>query len=111
MNEEILVKFAEYAKEIQNYIYDNKKKKWFNIDNVPLEFCYLSWEVAEAFDAWRKNKDDLGEEISDVVIYCFGLASILWIDLWNEISSKMKKNLNRNYIKTDHWLEKIKDVL
>jgi NTP pyrophosphatase (non-canonical NTP hydrolase) len=35
----------------------------------PLEFCLLQGEVAEAFDAWRKGLESLGEELADVMIY------------------------------------------
>jgi hypothetical protein len=37
----------------QNLAWENKVAKGFNTTDVPLEFCLLQGEVAEAFDAWR----------------------------------------------------------
>ena len=37
--------------------------------DVNKEFCLTYGEIAEAYDAWRKKKDDLGEELADVTIY------------------------------------------
>ncbi|MFC1612769.1 MazG nucleotide pyrophosphohydrolase domain-containing protein [Patescibacteria group bacterium] len=89
--------FSKLVSQIQNEIFANKKKKGFNITNVPLEFCLVSGELAEAFDAWKKKKDDLGEELADVFIYLLGLSSILKIDLGKEILNKLEKNEKREY--------------
>lgn len=89
--------FQRSCKKIQQSIFANKKFKGFNITNVPLEFCLIEGELAETFDAWRKRKDDLNEEIADVAIYLFGLASILKIDLGKEIIKKIEKNKKREY--------------
>ena len=48
--------------EAQRRAWANKPDKGFNTDNVPLEFCLRSREVAEAFDAWRKDQANLGED-------------------------------------------------
>ena len=44
--------------ELQKDIWQNKINKGFNITNVDKEFCLLYGEVAEAYEAYRKNKDD-----------------------------------------------------
>lgn len=85
------------TKEIQKSILENKIAKGFNVTDIPLEFAYLYSEVGEAFEAWRKKKDDLGEELADVAIYLLGLAEILGIDLGQEIIHKMEKNTKRVY--------------
>lgn len=77
--------------EVQKIILANKIAKGFNVTDIPLEFAYLYSEVGEAFEAWRKKKDDLGEELADVTIYLLGLAQILGIDLEEEITHKMEK--------------------
>ena len=41
---------------------ENKVAKEFNTTDVPLEFCLLQGKIAEAFDAWRKDREDIGEE-------------------------------------------------
>jgi hypothetical protein len=48
----------------QKLVWENKVAKGFNTTDVPLEFCLLQGEVAEAFDAWRKDREDLGEELA-----------------------------------------------
>ncbi len=35
--------------------------KGLNMTDVPLEFCLLQGEIAEAFDAWRKGREDVGK--------------------------------------------------
>jgi len=53
--------------------------------------------VAEAFDAWRKGREDVGEELADVAIYLLGLAEMTGVDLQGEIEAKMAKNALRGY--------------
>ena len=96
-------------KEIQKQIYQNKIDKGFNVTDVNREFCLLYGEVAEAFEAYRKKKDDLGEELADVAIYLMGLSEILDIDLEDEIIKKVKKNKNRVYKKVDGVTTRVSD--
>jgi NTP pyrophosphatase (non-canonical NTP hydrolase) len=51
--------------------------------------------MAEAFDAWRKSREDLGEELADVAIYLLSLAEMTGVDLQDEIEAKMAKNAAR----------------
>jgi NTP pyrophosphatase (non-canonical NTP hydrolase) len=81
----------------QKLAWENKVAKGFNTTDVPLEFCLLHGEVAEAFDAWRKDREDAGEELADVAIYLLGLAEMTGIDLQDEIEAKMTKNAARVY--------------
>lgn len=52
--------------------------------------------MAEAYEAYRK-KNDLGEELADVVIYLLGISEILGIDLEKEILYKINNNVHREY--------------
>ena len=83
--------------KIQKEIYQNKVDKGFNITDVNKEFCLTYGEVSEAYEAWRKKKNDLGEELADVAIYLLGLSEILKIDLEDEILKKVYKNEKREY--------------
>ena len=78
-------------KQVQKGVYQNKLDKGFNVTDINKEFCLTYGELAEAYEAWRKSKDDVGEEIADVVIYLLGLSEILNIDLENEILKKINK--------------------
>ena len=84
-------------KEIQKEILQNKINKGFNITDINKEFCLLYGEVSEAYDAYRKNKDDLGEELADIAIYLLGISEILGKDLEKEIINKNEINKNRKY--------------
>lgn len=83
--------------EMQKKVYQNKLNKGFNVTDVPKEFCFLYGEVAEAYDAYLKGKDDLGEELADIAIYLLGLSEILGFDLKEQIEHKMDKNSKRIY--------------
>ena len=81
----------------QKRAWANKVARGFNTTDVPLEFCLLQGEIAEAFDAWRKGRGDVGEELADVAIYLLSLAEMTGIDLQDEIEAKMAKNAARVY--------------
>jgi hypothetical protein len=81
----------------QKRAWQNKVAKGFNTTDIPLEFCLLQGEMAEAFDAWRKGRAYLGEELAGVAIYLLGLAEMTGIDLQDEIEAKMAKNAVRLY--------------
>lgn len=83
--------------KIQKEIYQNKVDKGFNVTDINKEFCLTYGEVSEAYEAWRKKKDDLGEELADIAIYLLGLSEILKIDLEDEILKKVYKNSKRKY--------------
>ena len=88
-------------KQIQKEVWQNKLNKGFNTTNVEKEFCLLYGEVAEAFDAYRKKKDDLNEELADIAIYLMGLSEMLGFDLEDEIMKKVSKNEKRVYKNVD----------
>ena len=96
-------------KQIQKDVYQNKLNKGFNVTDVNKEFCLTYGEVAEAYEAWRKKKDDLGEEIADVLIYLLGLSESLNIDLETELLKKIEKNKHREYKVIDGVNTRVKE--
>ena len=84
-------------KQLQKDVYQNKINHGFNVTDINMEFCLTYGELGEAYMAWLKGKDDLGEEFADVVIYLMGLSEILGIDLETEIINKINKNAKRVY--------------
>ena len=96
-------------KEMQKEIWQNKINKGFNTTDVNKEFCLLYGEVSEAYEAWKKKKDDLGEELADIAIYLMGLSEMLGFDLEDEIINKVKKNEKRDYKKIYGVNVRIKD--
>ena len=81
----------------QDRTWANKLDKRFNVTDVPLEFCLLSGEVAEAFDAWRKGLPALGDELADAAIFLLGLAEMVHVDLQEAVEAKLAANEAREY--------------
>lgn len=96
-------------KEMQKEILQNKINKGFNTTDINKEFCLLYGEVSEAYDAYRKNKDDLGEELADIAIYLLGISEILGKNLEEEIINKIEINKNRKYKRVNGTMIKIED--
>ena len=96
-------------KKIQKDVWKNKLNKGFNTTDVNKEFCLLYGEVAEAYDAWKKRKDDLNEELADVAIYLMGLSEMLGYDFADEIEKKVFKNEKRVYKNIDGVNVRISD--
>lgn len=84
-------------KQLQEEILENKRRHGFNTTDIPKEFCYLYGEVAEAYDAYYKQKDSLPEELADAAIFLLGISEILGVDLYEEIVKKMEVNSHRKY--------------
>lgn len=53
--------------------------------------------MAEAYEAYRKKKNDFSEELADVAIYLLGISEILGVDLEKGILHKINKNIHREY--------------
>ena len=96
-------------KEIQKQIYQNKLDKNFNVTDISKEFVLAYGEMAEAYEAYRKKKDSVGEEIADVMIYLLGLCEILGIDSEKELLRKIDINKKRVYKRIDGVLTKIEN--
>lgn len=96
-------------KQFQKDVYQNKLDHGFNVTDVPLEFCLLYEEVGEAFEAWKKKRDSVGEELADVAIYLMGIAEILGVDLEDEIRRKMEINRKRKYGVVDGVYQRISE--
>ena len=88
-------------KKIQKEVWENKVNKGFKTTNAEKEFCLLYGEVAEAYEAYKKKKNDLNEELADIAIYLLGLSEMLGFDLEEEIVKKVEKNKKRVYKKID----------
>ena len=96
-------------KKIQKDVWQNKLNKGFNTTDVNKEFCLLYGEVSEAYDAWKKKKDDLNEELADIAIYLMGLSEMLGFELADEIEKKVSKNEKRVYKNIDGVNVRISD--
>jgi NTP pyrophosphatase (non-canonical NTP hydrolase) len=83
----------------QKQAWANKLTKGFNTTNVEREFNYTYAELAEAYEAYRKDTGHIGEELADTLIFVLSLAEMLHIDLETAVTSKMAINEQRTYKK------------
>lgn len=97
-------------KKLQKEIFENKKAKGFNIEDINFEFNLIYGEVNEAFQAYRKKSPDLGEELADIAIYLLGLSEILKVDLEKEILKKVQKNKKREYQRINGVVTRTKNI-
>lgn len=84
----------------QQRIWQNKVNHHFNLTDTSIDFKLLQGEVEELREALGdiQNKEHISEELSDVVIFCYGLAEMCHIDLDTAIENKMLINESREYI-------------
>lgn len=85
--------------DAQGRAWANKVAKGFNTTDVPMEFCLLLEEVAEAFSAWRKDEPGYGGELADAAIFLLGLAEMTDVDLGTEVAAKLAANEARAYVR------------
>jgi NTP pyrophosphatase (non-canonical NTP hydrolase) len=95
--------------DLQKRAWQTKVKQGFNTTNVDREFNYTYAELAEAYDAHRKQKGTVGEELADTAIFLMGLSEMLGVNLEAEILAKMKTNETRKYAKEHGHHIKIKE--
>ena len=84
-------------KDIQQQIWQNKLDKGFDTTNVEKEFNLTFAELAEAYEAYRKQQSDVGEELADVLIFLLSLSKMLDVDLEQALQAKVAKNKERIY--------------
>lgn len=74
-----------------------KEHGWWNGDiTIPGRLCLIHSEVSEALEAYR-NRQDLSEELADIVIRVFDLAESEKIDIEKAIMEKHKINEKRSW--------------
>lgn len=93
-------------REMQKQVWDNKIKHGFDTTNVDREFCLLYGEVGEAYEAFIKKHDNLGEELADIAIYLMGVSGMVGLDLQEEVEKKMAINAKREYVMVNGVLVK-----
>ena len=96
-------------KSLQKRVYQNKVNHGFNVTNIPLEFTLTYGELSEAFEAWRRKQESVGEELADVLIYLMGLAEILGVNLEEELIRKMDINEKRTYTSENGVLKRVEE--
>ncbi len=88
--------------ELQKEVYDNKVKHGFNTTNIAEEFCLALTELAEAYKALSlTDKNELAEELADVIIYLLGIAEMQGVQIEPALVAKIEKNRRRRYYRRE----------
>lgn len=97
-------KVLSYEEELSKYrnrqrdCYENKLAHHFNVVDFQCEARLILKEVVELMEAIEKSDvDNIAEELSDIVIFCYGLAEMAQKDLDKHIFEKMLINKSRVY--------------
>ena len=100
-------KSADYLTELAKYksrqgvIFANKLMHGFNTTDASIEVRHILEEVVELMKGIEHHDlENITEEISDIVIYCYGLAGLFGVNLDDAIFKKMEINAHRKYIRT-----------
>ena len=92
------ISLKEYQ-ERQRRCYNNKLAHGFNVTDFHKEARFILKEVSELMSAIDHNDmENLMEELSDIVIFCYGLAEMAHGDLDASVFNKMGINEKRKYI-------------
>jgi hypothetical protein len=69
--------------------WDVKVAEGLNTSDVPMEFCLVQAGVAEAFEAWRTGRIEIGQDLADAAMHLFALAQMTGIDLQDELEARL----------------------
>ncbi len=88
---------------MQKEIYENKKKRGFNISDVGKEIVLMTEELGELAKAF-KNQDKTAQidAVGDLLVYCLGLCEILGVnseELIQKIVEVNKTRTHRGFLK------------
>lgn len=93
----------EHTESRQKRIYRNKVNHGFNVVDLHEEARFILREVIELMQGiTHRDKDNIIEELADIVIFSYGLAEIIGRDLDTEIEHKMNINEQRVYKKDEY---------
>ena len=90
-------------KDYQEYVFNMKKERGFNLTDKFYECCLLAEECGELISSVRKNNKNgsigsgsvtgnVAEELADVFIYICSIANMHQIDLEKAFREKEEKN-------------------
>ena len=83
----------ELIKEIIKFRDDRDWKQFHSPENLSKSISIEAAEILECFQ-WSSdyNKEELVEELADVLIYCVLLSDSIGVDIQDIVEKKLKKN-------------------
>ena len=73
-------------------------ESWDDERHIPTLLCLIHSEVSEALEGFRKgDRENVAEELADVLIRVLDTAGGLGIDMDAEVRAKLEKNRQRGF--------------
>lgn len=98
---------SQDLKKLQEYIWQKNIERGFSEQSPEQKMLMLTEEVGELAKAVRQHigmgfsatttKNDVAEELADVLIISLGLASTIGIDIFEALVQKESKNAKRSW--------------
>ncbi len=91
-------------KKIDDFRDERNWRQYHNAKDLAISLSIEASELLEAFqwktseEAWEENKENIKEEIADVLIYALTLCSELNIDVDKIVIDKIRKNGRKHKI-------------
>jgi len=88
-------------KKIDDFRDERNWRQYHNAKDLAISLSIEASELLEAFqwktseEAWEENKENIKEEIADVLIYALTLCSELNVDVEKIVVDKIRKNRER----------------
>ena len=85
-------------KKVDDFRDERNWRQYHNAKDLAISLSIEASELLEAFqwktseEAWEENKENIKEEIADVLIYALTLCSELDIDIEEIVVDKIRKN-------------------
>ena len=85
-------------RELQKEIYENKKRRGFNVSDVGKEVVLMVEELGELARAVKnRDKEQMADATGDLMVYCLGLCEILGIDAQHLLERIVENNKTREH--------------
>lgn len=85
-------------KELQKEIFENKKRRGFNVSDVGKEVVLMVEELGELARAVKnQDREAMTDAVGDLMVYCLGLCEILGIDSQKVIERIVENNRTRKH--------------
>ncbi len=85
-------------KHLQKEIFDNKKARGFNTEDIGREIVLMTEELGELARGFKnKDKEAMADAVGDLMVYCLGLCEMMGIDSQELLGKIVKNNKTREH--------------
>lgn len=91
---------------VRNFVKERDWEQFHDPKNLSMSICIESAELMELFQwlspqevetkiSTRQEKDQIEQELADILIYCLSLAASLGTDISSAVTHKLKENATK----------------